>query len=463
MPQGAVIDLISVGPHDAIITPIVDEKEVAKIRETIKSQNSGLSTAEVEEEVNRLTTPDVSIFEGETYTYERFQMEEVSLQGNGTLDFDSEVQYTINKVGDLISDMKLDVNIPALSLSSESSGEQVAWVNMLGTYLIKEKKLEIGGLEVQKIRSRFADIWDRLTVKEGQKVGYYEMIGQAVYKTFIGPRGNVATTFGTDALQVKKGSQESRKLLIPLKFFFCENYEQALPIVALGFNKIYVTIKTRSYNELIHYVNGATLSDTPKLHGKLWITYVYITENARARMTSDKLSFPIVQVFDNGENGVTVSSGNPRFSLNFTRPVCELFWVVQEKAAIDGKCYDHFDKYTGNTTLYENIPSVTSSQLYINGVPRQDSRGWEYHTRDIYRKRHENIPQSRSINAYIWAVNPESSYPMGTSNFTRHQSVELELTCPYISGSTTGQFFAFARSINFFDIEDGWGSLLFAG
>lgn len=462
MPQGAVVDLISVGPHDAIITPIVDDKEVEKIRETIKAENPGLSAPEIEEEVNRITTPDVSIFEGETYTYERFQLEEVSHQGNGSLNFDSEVQYIINKVGDLISDMKLEVTLPVLSLSSTSSGEKVAWVNMLGTYLIKEKKIEIGGLEIQKIRSRFADIWDRLTVKPGQRDGYYEMIGQAVYKTFVGPRGEVATTFG-DSLQVKRQQQPSRKLLIPLKFFFCESYEQALPIVALGFNKIYVTIKTRSYDDLIHYVNGAALSTTPQLNGKLWITYVYLTENARSRITSEKLSYPIVQVFDNGENGVTVSSSNPRYTLNFTRPVCELFWVVQENAAITGKCYDHFDRYTGNTTLYMNTASVSSSQLYINGVPRQDPRGWEYHARDVYRKRHTNIPDSQSINAYIWAINPESNYPMGTSNFTRHQSVELELTCPYISSSVTGQFFAMARSINFFDVEDGWGSLLFAG
>lgn len=435
---GAVIDLISVGPHDDVITPI-----------------------NVDPLTKQVLPPDYPLFEGNAYTYDRFEKETISAQPTGTVNFGNQVQYDINKTGDLISNLYLEVVLPALTVSSGAIG----WIHQLGNYLLKEITFKIGGLEVQKLRCQYVDIWSRLTVDKSHRDGYNEMIGETVVYNILGPGATVNTTV-YDSPQKPETTKTSIKLIIPITLFFSVDWENALPICALSFNKLYIEVKFRAFSECVIYYNGASSSvlvGTPAITSSvLWVEYVFLPDESRNRFIDNKLQYAFVQVQDMGETGYPVSQNNPRIQLTHKLPVSELIYVVQEDAAATANHWEFYDQWLNNETDMYPIPAISDTQLYISGSSRQDKRSYHYNARSNLYDCHTTIPQSRSINTFIWSLNPELRYPMGTSNFTRIQTPELQITCPNISSSNPGKLYVFARSIQFLEIEKGYSQLGFA-
>jgi hypothetical protein len=434
---GGIIDLISVGPHDDVITPV-----------------------QIDPITKKVLPPDVSLFEGQLLTYDRFQKETISAQPTGTPNFGNTIQYEIMKTGDLISNLYLEIEIPTISVATGSVG----WIHQLGHYLLKEITFKIGGIEIQKLRCNYVDVWSRLTVDKNQRDGYNEMIGETVVYNIIGPGASVLTTV-YDSPQKKEATKAAFKIIIPISLFFTQHWANALPTCALSFNKLYIEIKFRALSECVIFYDGASvLTNTNVSLGQtqLWIEFIFLTDESRNRFIDNKLQYSYVQIQDNGDTGFPFSQNNPRIQLTHKLPIAELIYFVQEDAARAANHWEFYDQYTGNETFLYPRPSITMTHLYISGSSRQDERSWHYSARSNVYDSHTVIPQSRSINTFIWALYPEERYPMGTSNFTRIQNPEIQITCPNISTSNTGRLFVFARSIQFIEVEKGYSQLGFA-
>lgn len=79
----------------------------------------------------------------------------------GTVGFGQKVSANINRYGDLVSDIMLEVCLPAIEASAtvlDASGNTVAdadkaadWVNAVGFAMISKVQIEIGGTEVDTL------------------------------------------------------------------------------------------------------------------------------------------------------------------------------------------------------------------------------------------------------------------------------------------------------------------------
>ena len=290
------------------------------------------------------------------------------------------------------------------------------------------------------------------------------MIGETVVYNIIGPGATVTTTV-YDSPQKKDSVKPAFKIIVPMKLFFCEFWANALPICALSFNILNVEIKYRNFSDMLIYYDGAdssNLTTTPQIgNTTMWVEYVFVPNNTRSRFIDYRLQYSFCQIQDNGENGFPVNQINPRVILTQKLPICEIIYFVQEDAARAANHWEHYDVWTGNPDLFP-IPQILESHIYISGSSRQDQRTWHYHARQLLYDRHTVVPQSRSINAFIWATYPEERYPMGTSNFTRIQQPELQIQLNSIDTTHPGKLYVFARNIQFFEINAGYSQLGFA-
>lgn len=335
--------------------------------------------------------PQGNFFEASYNTYVNFAMEEIENTFNGTVGFGKRVQVDLQRNGDLVWQMLLEVVLPELgqdALSSTVAPGGVAWAPNIGHTLVKNAEVIIGGCEIDKQYGIWFDISDELTLSAEHLRGYHRMIGQqepmkevsgqgiqdadgvaykngtaAVHEVVYGlqtPRnGPVGTpyavpvaTANNPALPVAYNApQESDSayvchpqttLQVPMRFWFNKNPGLALPLIALQFQQVRVQIEFRPRQECIALVPDAatnvpavdTSAGQPELQqGCLWVNYIFLDNDARQYMAQTPHEYLIKQLQFNQGEGVTAA--NSRVTLNFNHPTTELVWFTQENNAVD--------------------------------------------------------------------------------------------------------------------------------
>jgi hypothetical protein len=150
------------------------------------------------------------------------------------------VTCTISRNGDLINKIYLQVQFPALSVSSvwqdapAARPFSVAWTNSLGHALIRYVTIEVGGQKIDSQFGEWLEIWNALTQVSEKENGYNHMVGK--YASSVGLIGNADT---------------SRIYYIPLMFWFNKNPGLSLPLIALQYHEVKVIIEFRNAAELI--------------------------------------------------------------------------------------------------------------------------------------------------------------------------------------------------------------------
>ena len=124
-------------------------------------------------------------------------------------------------------------------------------------------------------------IWNELTLPEGKKAGFGEMINH------------------------------TSKLYIPLEFWFCRNVGLALTLIALQYHEVKVNIEFSSSSG----VTGATL----------YADYIFLDTDERRRFAQLSHEYLIEQVQFTGQEQVGKGKA---VKMSFNHPVKELIWRV---------------------------------------------------------------------------------------------------------------------------------------
>ena len=103
----------------------------------------------------------------------------------GTVGFGQRVSANVSRYGDLVSDVLLEVTLPAIQASEsvvngagtevDDADKAAYWVNAIGYAIISEVEIEIGGTEVDTLYSEWMFLWEELTQRPGARLG--EQIG----------------------------------------------------------------------------------------------------------------------------------------------------------------------------------------------------------------------------------------------------------------------------------------------
>ena len=286
-------------------------------------------------------------------------------------------------------------------------------------------------------------------------------------------------------------------MICPLKFWFCRDISQALPLIALQYHSVNLKFNFRSIKHIIntkqHIIDGviqdtshvtpsSTNADEPLLSDiKLWCNYIYLDSDERKRFAQSAHEYLIEQVQE------IKDTFKERLSIPFNHSVKALYWVIQNDIAnsstndyskIDNSRNirpittevpwinrNDFLNYRTHTT---NNPSFLNSlkkyehfekaKIIINGLDRTSFRDAIYYRTIQPHEVGYKIPE-KNIYMYSFSLKPNEFQPSGACNFSKIDSASLEFTGELEPGYTIS---VYAVNYNILRIMSGFGGLLYS-
>lgn len=281
--------------------------------------------------------PQITFFKVVYRRHTNFSIEAIKQTFAGTADFGQQVSVTIQRNADLISRIYFQTDLPPIDVSygltaTDDTHRSFRWLNWVGHILLNRMTVSIGGHEIDKQYGEWLHIWSELTCPDGKKEGYAEMVGNIPKLT------QIYSTNSNSSCSV-----DSHTLYIPLQFWFCRNPGLALPIIALQYHDITITLDLAELKNCVWAVQQSAVDtftniktdpsqvlgnqDLKLRNSNLYVDYVYLDTDERRRFAQNAHEYLIETLQYNG--GETITQTSAQLKLNFTHPVKELYWVAQ--------------------------------------------------------------------------------------------------------------------------------------
>jgi len=249
--------------------------------------------------------PQITYFKVVYRRHTNFSVEPIQQTFQGNAEFGRTITCNVNRNGDLITNMYLVAKI------KQPKRTNWGWVNKLGYAMIENIKVEVGGSKIDEQYGDWLNVWNELTRNNSQDRANDAMIGNV----------NALTSMTADK------SEDEYTLYVPLQFWFNRNNGLALPLIALQYHDIRVSLKLRCADELVNNT-GTTLSsdvtDDLMKDAYLLIDYIYLDAEERKRFAQAAHEYLIEQVQFTGDE--TWNSTSAKYRLNFNHPSKYLVW-----------------------------------------------------------------------------------------------------------------------------------------
>jgi hypothetical protein len=255
--------------------------------------------------------PQITFFKVVYRRHTNFSVEPIQQTFQGAAEFGRTVTCNVNRNGDLITNMYL---VATLDKKDRTSGTtKYGWVNKLGFAMIDSCKVEVGGSKIDEQYGDWLNVWDELARETAHDSARDAMIGNVSEVTEIG-----------------RNMTDAYTMYVPLKFWFNRNNGLALPLIALQYHDVRVTIKLRDACDLVNFTGaGATAASSGAVNSDLkdaylLIDYVYLDSEERKRFAQAAHEYLIEQVQFTGDE--TFGAENHKYRLNFNHPSKYLVW-----------------------------------------------------------------------------------------------------------------------------------------
>lgn len=389
-------------------------------------------------------TPTITYWKRAYQRHTNFSVESIEQTFNGPLDFGKRVTCTVSRNGDLINKCYLEVQLPAVP--ADMTPEEV-WVDYVGHALINSIDITIGGQLIDKHYGDWLHIWYQLACKN--KSGYEKMVGARV-------------------------TEDAQTLYIPLCFWWNRAPGMALPLIALQYHEVKITV---TFNDLATCVKPTAAIPRGSLQiqkASLYVDFVYIDTDERRRFAQTSHEYLIDQLQYTGEESVTGKQPK-KINLNFNHPCKELVWVVQsdKNELFDYAATVETSGSSGDVLLGDSgdlvgsgqevrAGTVASARIQLNGHDRISQRPGSYFNLVQPYQHHSNVP-AEGVYCYSFALEPESEQPSGTCNMSRIDAATLVLDLnTFHPESEQGKIRVYATNFNVLRIMGGMGGLAFA-
>lgn len=207
----------------------------------------------------------------------------------------------------------------------------------------------------------------------------------------------------------------------PLRFFFCNNWTMALPLVGLQYHDVEIRI---------YWADSSAVNNH---RFEVWSNFIYLDTEEREFFAATPLNMLIKQT-----QKVT-SSGAAAQELNFNHPVSYI--AANNGSPVNGSAADE-----------------TTVNFKINGTDVGDNMEIFPHYSNVVAEYHEFDYGVQGVPKFVipFSLSLHSEQPTGGLNFSRLDSARL-----ITSGGTFNQDL-YAVNFNVLKIENGMGGLLFS-
>jgi hypothetical protein len=209
--------------------------------------------------------------------------------------------------------------------------------------MLSEVVLEIGGTQVDKLYGDWLNVWYELARNFAHDRGYAEMIGDTADLTTLAQSHDAAT------------------LYIPLQFACCRNDGLALPVIALQYHDIKITVDFAPFEQMINYTSAVNSTALQQIKQNLniascalFVDYVYLDNEERKRFAQASHEYLFEQLQFTGSESIAGTRG--KYRLNLNHPCKELVWNASS------------GRYFGNSFLAYDPTNV--SLALVNATKR---------------------------------------------------------------------------------------------
>lgn len=189
------------------------------------------------EDIYLIYDPQITFFKIVYKRYTNFAIEPIQQNFSVTPNFGVKTSCYIAKNADLLNRIYLVVTLPMINQFIESTSlpnlNKCAWIKNIGFGLINIIELEIGGRIIDRQYGDWMYIWHELTTK----------CNDTQFDKII---GNVPDLISYS------NKKNSYMLYVPLYFWFCRNYGQSLPLIALEFSDIKINIQFSDLDSVLN-------------------------------------------------------------------------------------------------------------------------------------------------------------------------------------------------------------------
>lgn len=389
--------------------------------------------------------PEFTYYKSVYHRHTNFAVETVRQYFSGTTTFGNRVVCKLQRVADLVKDVRLRVSLPALEAPPTYAGDEpyyAGWANSIGHVLIREAILWIGEIKVSYLYGIWLEIWAELTIPYEKRAAYAAMVGKHEYFTYYQNRG---------ALELE----------IPLPFFFCLNSSLALPLMAIQEMDVQIEISLESFQNC--WVSNTPVAPlTVEINAiYLEVDYVYLDMSERQRFISKPQDY-LIQQLQLRDYELSPTSTENIFQVDFNHPVSLLTWVIQRSDLITTVGNEWYF-FGGNSSPYDGIwiDPITTATLQINGKDRQDEQPAKYYRVIQPYISNDKVPQNL-IYMYSFGLKIPGSLtqPNGQCNFTEIDSFRLKVNV--IQGMNRPKCVICGLNYNILSVQNGFAQVLYA-
>ena len=427
-------------------------------------------------------------------------------------------QFTcrIARVADLLQEVHLVMTLPDIysyDMNVTRNGVptrtnyRFRWVRNVGQRIIHMASVRLDSQLIDQLYGEWLVIWNELAMSVDKRDAYDTMTGNvADLSSPSTPNGYVHIINNKIVMNnypvASRGhpSIRGRRIVVPLPFWFTQNPSLALPLVALQYQLLEVTLELRPVAEMYQvyddtigryvspgeyvgmhpsdHVTGEPSSSVKHipvslanftfdgstsidLNAYLDCNFIYL-DDAERRLVALQ---PRDVLVDRVQRAEIEGIGNVEMmQLMFSNPLKELVFVLRRDDAI--LRYNDWTNFTA--TLPE--PAVTTpvddilgtAKILVNGMERFEEKTVEYFGMIQPYQHHTRIPK-RGIMCYSFARNPERGQPSGTLNASKIARLQMYITIQAAAQATgrTYQLVVYGLGYNVFRVMAGNGSMVF--
>ena len=231
--------------------------------------------------------PSITFFKKVYKTHTNFSMESIRINFNRNDVFVNDtttLKAIINRHGDLVSQMYFVFELPDIEFDEDLV---FRWIDYVGETIIDTCQLSINGNVIDRQTGEFQHLYRQLTYGV-DKMSLLEKM--TAYKYHLVPTEYKFTPYGTVVQNTFSTTIPSRKVYVPLNFWCNKTLAHAIPLIALQYSEVELTIDIRPLTQLytLFYVkNGVSDYWAPNLNLDTHRFHSFVSNNRKRFLVTD--------------------------------------------------------------------------------------------------------------------------------------------------------------------------------
>lgn len=389
--------------------------------------------------------PELSFYQ---YVYKRhspfaIESRQLTFEKNPVLAplyIDNNYRCEIARYADLLGKLHFCFTLPDIYSSDKY---RFQWIKNVGIMFVKKASVYIDdSILLDQTTGEWMNIWNELT--QCTEDTYDKLIGNvpemqtpkmSVSRVSIKNNKFIYSYYPASS---KDGNSEpsigSRRIIVPLNFWFTKNPALALPLLRLQFHKISIRIETES-SESLYQVWSADLNRyiSPRYYNTLYAdniniytftknislepyieaNYIFLGEEERNTLfMKSKLTYLVEQLAISSGQGISsTSSASYNLNLMIDKPTKEIIWTLRRDDYLN---FNDFNNYSAdNPESSRGI--LDKAVIKFNNNDRVHENNAEFFNMIQPYQHHSRVPK-QGIYCYSFAIHPEKEFLSGYYN-----------------------------------------------